>query len=385
MEKQEIKARPFHVLIPASGCGKRLGEALPKQYLKIGGKSILRHTLEKFLLCRNLGSIWVIIDPKHADLYHEAVTGLDLPPPINGGSERNISIYNGLKSLSHLKNEDKILIHDAVRPFVKPDDIAKIDEALNDGPAATLAIPVQDTLRRYDDIIDRTDIWSVQTPQGFHYGIIKKAHEQGQDLNVTDDTALVSALGIPVKMVQGSKSNFKITTPEDLEMAALLMDTSETRTGTGFDVHAFEKGRKLILCGIEIAHEYGLKGHSDADVGLHALTDAILGAIGEGDIGSHFPPSNDQFKNMDSAVFLQKAHDLVKNKNASIQNVDVTLICEEPKIGPHRERMRERMAQILGIETARVSVKATTSEGLGFTGRKEGIAAQAIATLKVRT
>jgi 2-C-methyl-D-erythritol 4-phosphate cytidylyltransferase / 2-C-methyl-D-erythritol 2,4-cyclodiphosphate synthase len=381
------KNREFHVIVAAAGQGSRMGAYLPKQYIKIAGKTLLAHTLQNIMSWQGVCSVQVVIDPEHADLYHEAVSGLGLPPPITGGKQRKNSINNALNNVSHLKNEDIVLVHDAARPFTRPEDVQNLLSALDTHRAASLASPVSDTLRRDQQVIDRTGLWALQTPQAFHYGDLKQAHASESDAH-TDDTSLLSAMGINVKIVPGSRTNFKITETEDLVMAeALLNRNTETRTGFGYDVHAFEKAptrRKLMLCGVAIPHQVSLEGHSDADVGLHALTDAILGAIGAGDIGHHFPPSDMQFKNMDSAVFLEKSVDMLADKGGTILNLDVTLICEAPKIGPHRDAMVARIAQIARIDASRVNVKATTTEKLGFTGRGEGIAAQAVATVRLR-
>ncbi len=382
------KTQNFSVLIAAAGQGTRCGGFVPKQYRILAGKSLLRHTVEAFLGLPGLDDIRVIIDPEHADLYHEAVKGLDLPDFVSGSNSRKNSIFNGLKSFSNLTNEDIVLIQDAARPLVQGVDIMAVVDALAENEATSLATPIADTLRYEHDgsPIDRNGLHALQTPQGFHYGVIKKAHEQADpDKEYTDDTGLVSALGVAIKLVPGHKSNFKITTEDDWEMAEKLLGPDETRTGMGFDVHAFaDTGDKTVrLCGVSVPHERPLAGHSDADVGLHALTDAILGSIAAGDIGQHFPPSNDNYKDMDSAIFLSKAMELLNEKGGSVLNLDITLICEEPKIGPHREAMEQRIAEIIAIDPSRVSVKATTSEKLGFTGRGEGIAAQAIATVRL--
>ncbi|MCF8495378.1 MAG: bifunctional 2-C-methyl-D-erythritol 4-phosphate cytidylyltransferase/2-C-methyl-D-erythritol 2,4-cyclodiphosphate synthase [Alphaproteobacteria bacterium] len=380
--------RPYHVIIPAAGQGTRLKNALPKAYARIGGKAILRHTLENVLSWPGLISVRVAIDPTHDALYRDAVSGLTLPPPLDGGKDRKNSVYNALKSIINVKSEDIILIHDAARPLVEWDSVQELLDALDTHRTATPAVPVADTLRQETgDFVNREGLWAIQTPQAFRYGDLIHAHEHAPPGAYTDDTALVSAMGIPVKLVPGARSNIKITTPEDLRMAERLLGiTYETRTGTGFDVHAFEAaptGRPLMLCGITVPHSRALAGHSDADVALHALTDALLGALGAGDIGQHFPPSNPAFKDMDSALFLQKALDMLRDKGGTIQNLDLTLICEDPKIGPHRAAMKTRIAEICRVDEDRVNVKATTTEGLGFTGRREGIAAQAVATVRL--
>ena len=378
----------FHLIIAAAGRGERLGSALPKQYVKLNGKPILRHTLENALRWNGLKSVHVIIDPEHSDLYHDAVKGLDLPEPFHGGKARKDSINNAVNNLYDLKNEEIILVHDAARPLTNLTDVTNLLGAIKTGKAASLAAPVTDTLRKGQDIISRDGLWALQTPQAFYYGDLKNAHAQAaNDQTYTDDTSLVSAIGIEVQMVEGSRSNIKITTADDLTLVqALLNANSETRTGMGFDVHAFEKtktDRRLILCGIDVPHDFALAGHSDADVGLHAITDALLGTIGEGDIGTHFPPSNNAYKDMDSAIFLRHAIKLLEQRGGAILNLDLTLICEAPKIGPHAARMKARIAEITGIDISRVSIKATTTEKLGFTGRGEGIAAQAVATVRI--
>lgn len=384
------------VLIAAAGSGQRLGGDLPKQYRKIAGKTILRHAIDCFLAAgfseKQMG---VVIDPAHKALYDEAVRGLDLRSVSYGDKTRNKSVYNGLLSFIYAKDKDKILIHDAARPFLRPVEIDKLLSALEQQyQAATLAVPVADTLRYGEQAnkpilgktVDRNELWAVQTPQGFHYGALMEAYGQIEpSRNYTDETSLVSDCGIDVAIVEGHRQNFKITTQDDLELAARLMTGAgtnmETRTGAGFDVHAFTDGNSVRLCGVDIPHDRKLSGHSDADVGLHAITDALLGAIAAGDIGSHFPPSGPQWKGMESSVFLEKAVALVKEKGGRITHIDLTLICEAPKIGPHREAMQARVAEICGLSPDRISIKATTTEGLGFTGRKEGIAAQAIATV----
>ncbi|MCB9980909.1 MAG: 2-C-methyl-D-erythritol 4-phosphate cytidylyltransferase [Rhodospirillales bacterium] len=385
----------FHVLIASAGTGSRLGDAaVPKQYLEIHRKAVLRYSIETFLSMPTCVSLQVIIGANDAELYHDAVRGLELPKPIIGSDKRNKSIFNGLKEISKVKNEDIILIHDAARPCVHPQEITGLLHALQTHRAATLACPISATLRRADannmaaDQISRDGLWAIQTPQGFRYEDLLKAHETADPrINATDDTNLVSAIGIPVKLVEGSAVNIKITYPQDLTMAEkILAPKTVPLTGLGFDVHAFDKSHPgpVRIGGIDIDHDHALKGHSDADVALHALTDAILGAIGEGDIGRHFPPSDDAFKNMDSSLFLKKALELMYAQSAHLNNIDLTIICEVPKIGPHAGPMRTRLAQLTGLPENRINIKATTSEGLGFTGRREGIAAQALVSISVK-
>ena len=387
-KNKKEKTRGFHLLIPAAGSGTRMGQGLPKQYRKICGKTVLRHTIERFFRIPGLESVRVIIDPAHADLYHDAVKGLDIAPFIPGGKTRKESVYNGINAIPDLKNEDLILIHDAARPLVSREDIGALLAKLESARAVTLAVPVTDTLRRSsNETVDRRGLWAIQTPQGFQAGPLLKAHEQCKgDGSFTDDAGLASAAGIEVAIVEGSARNFKITTEEDFNMAeTLLRAQTQTRSAQGFDVHAFAAGKaaSIRLGGIDIPSDRALKGHSDADVALHALTDALLGTIAAGDIGTHFPPSDPQWAGAESAVFLQHAARLMAEKGGEIRNLDLTLIAEEPKIGPYRAAMQARIAALLDIPADKVSVKATTTEGLGFTGRKEGIAAQAIATISL--
>lgn len=384
-QQAQNPAPPFSVLIVAGGSGTRLGGPVPKQYQTIGGQSILRHTIEKFRACPSCQAIRVVIHPDHRAWYAESVAGLDLAEPALAGKERFESVYNGLESISNLNNEDIILIHDAARPFVTREEIEETARAVQAHQAASLAAPVSDTLRHQDGhYVDRQGLWAMQTPQGFRYGLIMQAHKQADPAaGYTDDTAMVAALGTAVQMVRGGRHNFKITTAEDMAMAQEIMraqNSYETRIGSGFDVHAFDEprdGTLVRLCGVDIPHSAPLKGHSDADVGLHALTDALLGAVGGGDIGQHFPPSDAQWRGVDSAVFVEKSVDMIGKSGGQIVNIDLTIICEKPKIGPQREAMRARVAEICGIDPSRVNIKGTTTEKLGFTGRGEGIAAQA--------
>ncbi len=377
---------PFHVLIPAAGSGTRTGAGIPKQYKKVAGKALLRHTIEKFVSIQGLKTLRVIIDPSHILLYKEAVEGLDLPPPVMGAATRKQSVYNGIASFKANEQDDLVLIHDAARPFVSEDSIKTLLTEMQKSPAATLAAPVADTLVDAEyKVVDRDTVNAVQTPQAFKISLLKRAHEQFRnDDKFTDDAGLVAAIGEPITLVAGSRENFKVTTAEDMVMAEKILTASrETRTGFGYDVHAFDPtpAEKIRLGGIDIPYSKKLLGHSDADVILHALTDALLGCIGEGDIGQIFPPSDQKWKNADSAIFITEAVKRVKAKDGQIIHADITLIAEEPKIGPHREKMIARIAELLGIAPNRVGLKATTSEGLGFTGRKEGMVAQAVASV----
>jgi 2-C-methyl-D-erythritol 4-phosphate cytidylyltransferase / 2-C-methyl-D-erythritol 2,4-cyclodiphosphate synthase len=376
----------FHVLIPAAGSGTRTGASLPKQYTTIGGKMVLRHTIEKFLPIQGLNSLRVIIDAQHRALYDQAVQGLSLPDPVVGGATRKQSVAHGLSALKGQDENDIVLIHDAARPFIQVEQIESILQAMQTAKAATLAAPVADTLvdRSYNRL-DRNTLRIVQTPQAFRIGLLQQAHETFKDDDrFTDDAGLIAETGVDITLVEGSHENFKITSAGDMRMAEkLLTQATETRTGMGYDVHEFEPSPNglIRLGGIDIPHPEKLKGHSDADVILHALTDALLGTIGEGDIGQLFPPSDMQWKNADSEIFLKEAARRIAAKGGKIINADITVICETPKIGPHRESMQKRISDILGLTPSRIGLKATTSEGLGFTGRREGIVAQAVATV----
>ncbi len=392
MPKQPDQNQKFHALIVAAGRGARMANETPKQYMKIAGKTILRHAAEALQTHSACKSVRIVIHPDDAKSYHAAVNGLEIEPYTIGSNSRNLSVFNGLKSFSNIPDDELILIHDAARPCLTHAEIDDLLDALESSRAATLAIPLSGTITRAQDThtgeaLNRENLWNLQTPQAFRYGDILKAHELAlPNETYTDDTTLVSAIGIPVKLVTGKTTNIKITHAEDFEMAETILNTkAETRTGMGFDVHGFDESKSgsIRLCGIDIPHTKALKGHSDADVGLHALTDAILGAIGQGDIGRHFPPSDNTFKNMDSAIFLEKAMQMLRDEGGALINADLTLICEQPKITPHAENMRARIAEICAVTKNRINIKATTTETLGFTGRGEGIAAQAIVTISL--
>ncbi|HNB25850.1 MAG TPA: bifunctional 2-C-methyl-D-erythritol 4-phosphate cytidylyltransferase/2-C-methyl-D-erythritol 2,4-cyclodiphosphate synthase [Alphaproteobacteria bacterium] len=375
------------VLIVAAGSGQRFGGALPKQYQTLAGKPLLRHCLETFAAHPGVTGIQVAINPDHRDLYDQATQGLPrLLAPIPGGASRQDSVLNGLERLA-AEQPDLVLIHDAARPLIDADIISRTIAALQKQRAVLVAVPVFDTIKReknghVGDTVDRRDLWRAQTPQAFHFQDILAAHRRFAGRELTDDAALAEAAGIPVMFVQGSERNFKVTTQEDMERAERMIGGQmEFRTGNGFDVHKLIKGDGVTLCGVRIPCEFALEGHSDADVALHALTDAVLGAIGAKDIGAHFPPTDPKWRGAASWKFLDHAAKLVAARGGRIAHCDVTIICEKPKVGPHRDAMVARVAEILGIAADRVSVKATTTEKLGFTGRGEGIAAQATATV----
>jgi len=385
-------------IIVAAGRGVRAGAGGPKQYRPLAGTAILARAAQVFLVHSRVDGVRVVIHRDDDDLYAEAMGDLLSHPklltPVHGGAERQDSVRLGLESLAGLAPE-KVLIHDAARPFIDAATISRVIEALDRAPGAIAALPVFDTLKRAGPgeapVIESTQprdrLWRAQTPQGFAFDAILAAHRASAGKALTDDAAVAEAAGLETVLVNGSPDNMKITQAEDFGMAELLLNRKKTmhefRTGQGFDVHGFEPGGAVILCGVEIPHEAKLKGHSDADAGLHALTDAILGAIGAGDIGDHFPPSDPQWKGAPSRLFLEKACALVREAGGDIVHCDVTIICEAPKIGPHRRTMRETLAEIMEIAPERVSVKATTTEELGFTGRREGIAALATATVRL--
>ncbi len=380
-------------LIVAAGSGERFGGERPKQYLSLAGRPLLRHAVEAFLGHPAVAAVQVVYQPAHRPLYDEATAGLDLPEPVPGGATRQESGRLGLERLACWPGgpPTTVLIHDAARPLVDAGTISRVLAALERAPAALAAVPVFDTLKRGEGghiagTVDRTGLWQAQTPQGFHFQTILDAHRRLAGAALTDDAAVAEQAGLSVALVPGSPDNIKVTTPDDLDRAHRLLGASvpvfaDVRTGFGFDVHRFTEGDRVMLCGVPVPHSHRLEGHSDADVALHALTDAILGAIGAGDIGSHFPPSEPRWRGVDSAVFLCHAAELVRARGGVIGHVDVTLICERPKVGPHRAAMVARLAGLLGLAEDRVSVKATTTERLGFTGREEGIAAQAVATI----
>ena len=384
------------VIIVAAGRGSRASgdSAIPKQYRVLAGKAVLARSVEVFRRNCETARIVVVVHSDDVDLATAALAETAGSVVFAfGGATRQESVAAGLRALA-ADPPDHVLIHDAARPFVSAELVARAIDGLGQHQALLPVLPVADTLKRARDgqvtgTVDRAGLYAAQTPQAFDYSLISKAHRKAVAegrRDFTDDVALVEWCGAPVHTVEGEAGNIKLTTQSDFELAEARLHraggtVTEIRTGTGFDVHEFGDGDAVILCGVRIPHDRSLVGHSDADVGLHALTDALLGAIGDGDIGTHFPPSDPQWKGASSDRFLKHAADLVRQRNGRIVNVDVTLLCEAPKIAPHRPAMCARMADILSIEPSRVSVKATTMEGLGFVGRREGIAAQAIATV----
>ncbi len=372
-------------LIVAAGRGERLPGDRPKQYRPVAGRAVLRRSVEPFLAHPAIDRVQVVFNRDDVALYDDAVADLDLPTPVAGGETRQESVRLGLVAIADFVPA-KVLIHDGARPIVPPVLIGRVVAALDDNPAVCPALPVTDTLKRAADgaiagTVDRRDLWRAQTPQGFHYDAIFDAHKSVTGVH-TDDAAVAEAAGVPVTLVDGAEENIKITTEDDLARASRwLAAADETRVGSGFDVHRFGPGDGVRLAGMTIAHDLALAGHSDADVVLHAVTDAILGALGAGDIGEHFPPSDPAWRDADSRQFVEHALALLAARDGRLTHIDITIICERPKISPHRTAMVASLADILGVPAARVSVKATTTEGLGFTGRGEGIAAQATVTM----
>jgi 2-C-methyl-D-erythritol 4-phosphate cytidylyltransferase / 2-C-methyl-D-erythritol 2,4-cyclodiphosphate synthase len=376
-------------LVVAAPPGTRLGGERPKQYRILAGQALLRHSVERMAAHPRIDGVRVVFHPADRDLYDAAVAGLDLLQPVPGGAARQDSARLGLESLEALA-PSRVLIHDAARPFIGHVVIDRVLDALGEAPGAVPALPIADTVKRGEngfitDTLDRAGLWRVQTPQGFDYRAILAAHRSVAGMELTDDAAVAEHAGLAVRLVEGAEANFKVTTTEDFLRAEKLAtpNSGDYRTGQGFDVHAFGPGDHIWLCGLKVPHDRGLVGHSDADVGLHALTDAILGALGAGDIGMHFPPGDPKWRNAPSHLFLRHAADLVAQAKGRIVHVDVTLICEAPRVGPHRAAMVARVAEILGLSPDRVSIKATTTEKLGFLGRGEGMGAQAIATLQL--
>jgi 2-C-methyl-D-erythritol 4-phosphate cytidylyltransferase/2-C-methyl-D-erythritol 2,4-cyclodiphosphate synthase len=372
------------VLIVAAGKGERAGTELPKQYERLAGKPMLRRTVEAFAGY----PVQVVIGAGQQDIAARALDGLALAAPVTGGATRQQSVRLGLEALAK-DAPDFVLIHDAARPLISRKVIDAVIAALQAGADGALPmVAASDTLRRRDAdkrwiLVDRQNLYRAQTPQGFVYAKILQAHRDHATEDVTDDVALAELAGLKVEMVEGEEKNIKVTRKEDFALAEQMMSSGDVRSASGYDVHKFTDGDHIWLCGLKIPHTHALEGHSDADVGLHAITDALLGCIGEGDIGQHFPPTDDRWKGAASWKFLDHAAGLVRAKGGVINHVDVTIICERPKVGPHRDAMKAKIAEILEIEPSRVSVKATTTEGLGFTGRREGIAAQAIATVQL--
>lgn len=380
-------------IIVAAGRGLRAGPGGPKQYRMMGGRTVIAHTLDAFCHHAGIEAVQPVCHADDAEAFTAAAAGLVHLPPVPGGATRQDSVRAGLRAIAALK-PDIVLIHDAARPFVSRDLITRAIEAARTTGAAVPGIAVSDTIKEVDasgrvvGTPARANLRIAQTPQAFRFDAILAAHEkaarEGRD-DFTDDAALAEWAGLTVTTFEGDALNMKLTTPEDFarEEARLAASLGDIRMGTGYDVHAFGPGNHLMICGVSVPHDKGFLAHSDGDVGLHALVDAILGALADGDIGAHFPPSDPKWKGASSDRFLEDAVRRVRERGGRIASLEVTMICERPKIGPHRDAMRKRISEISGVPVARVAVKATTSERLGFTGREEGIAATASATIRL--
>ncbi|ASK87548.1 bifunctional 2-C-methyl-D-erythritol 4-phosphate cytidylyltransferase/2-C-methyl-D-erythritol 2,4-cyclodiphosphate synthase [Sphingorhabdus sp. SMR4y] len=375
-----------HALIVAAGVGARSGLDRPKQFETIAGKPMIRHSVERLSSHPGIDQIWIVVAKGQEAFVDQALAPLSSCKIVIGGATRQQSVYNGLTEIRRAGGGKYVLVHDAARPFVPDIVVDQLLERLKSAPAVIPILPCVDTMvqldrDQLDRTVDRNSLWRVQTPQAFDFPKLVAAHENysgGKD--ASDDAQIFQAAGHAVSTVAGDEALKKYTLPADFAAKGSEY-MAQTRTGMGFDVHRLAAGEELWLGGVKIDHDKGLAGHSDADVLLHALTDALLGTIAAGDIGDHFPPSDPQWRGAASSRFLEHAAALVAGRGGQIQNVDMTIICEAPKIKPHRDAIREKIASLLKLDQNQVSVKATTTEGLGFTGRKEGIAAQAIATI----
>jgi 2-C-methyl-D-erythritol 4-phosphate cytidylyltransferase/2-C-methyl-D-erythritol 2,4-cyclodiphosphate synthase len=380
-------------IVVAAGRGLRAGGDVPKQYRAIAGEPVIRPSLARFASHPAIDAVQPVIHPNDEAMFRAATVGLDLMPAVHGGATRQGSVRAGMEALA-ARQPDIVLIHDAARPFLSDALVARaIDAGLASG-AAVPAVAVADTVKKIDaagsivETVDRTHLRLVQTPQAFAFPALLEAHRRaaaaGRE-DFTDDAALAEWAGHRVSIFEGESGNVKLTTNDDFARAEVLRlaALSDVRTGNGFDVHAFVDGDHVMLAGIRIPHSRGVTGHSDADVALHALVDAILGALADGDIGQHFPPSDPQWKGASSDRFLAFACERVRARGGVIAHLDVTVVCEAPRVSPHRDEMRARIAAIAGISATRVAIKATTSEKLGFTGRGEGIVAMATATVRL--
>ncbi len=381
-----------YAILAAAGRGSRFGGSVPKQYRMLAGRPVLRHAAEALLRGGGLSGLIVAIGSEDRALYDAAMAELPLLPPVVGGIERQDSVLAALEALAPFDPE-VVLVHDGARPLLSPELATRVLAALDGADGAITALPLTDTVKRAGDAgeiaatLNRSGLWRAQTPQGFRFPQFLAAHRRHRGAGLSDDAQVAENAGMRVRLVMGSEENQKITVEEDLARAERLLCArcSDLRTGFGFDVHRFGPGDHVMLCGVRVPHGRGLIGHSDADVGLHSLADAVLGAIAAGDIGVHFAPEDARWKDADSGQFLRHAVELVHARGGLVRHLDVTLVCEAPRIGPYRRAMAERIAALAGLDAGRVSVKATTSEGLGFTGRGEGIAAQALATVGLPT
>jgi 2-C-methyl-D-erythritol 4-phosphate cytidylyltransferase/2-C-methyl-D-erythritol 2,4-cyclodiphosphate synthase len=387
------KSQRTAVVLVAAGRGLRAGAGGPKQYREIGGVPVIFRAMETFSRHPDVFAVQPVVNTDDSAMFTAAVAGLKHEAPTNGGATRQASVLAGLEALAKHK-PDIVLIHDAARPFVSAGVISRSIEAATRTGAAIPVVPVTDTIKvtgesgNVEDTPDRARLRIAQTPQSFCFDVILEAHRRAAKdgrSDFTDDAAIAEWAGLTVATFEGDVANMKLTTPEDFvrEEARLASLLGDIRTGTGYDVHAFGEGDHVMICGVRVPHTKGFLAHSDGDVGLHALVDAILGALADGDIGSHFPPTDARWKGAPSDQFLKYAIERVTQRGGRVANLEVTMICERPKIGPLRDTMRARIANISGVDISRVAVKATTSERLGFTGREEGIAATASATIRL--
>lgn len=377
-----------HALIVAAGQGERSGLDLPKQFAKVNGQAMVSHSVASFLNHPNIAKTWVVIGPGQEQQLHDALAGLQDYAVVIGGATRQDSVRNGLSAIAAAGGTKNVLIHDAARPFLSSAMIDSLISSLAEEAAAIPVLPTIDTTINVANgyavsTVDRGTLWRVQTPQAFDFEKLVQAHSQWPaNKGATDDAQVFKAAGHQIAVVEGDEALNKYTTASDFAEQS-EENMTQIRTGMGFDVHQLAAGEELWLGGLRIDHDKGLVGHSDADVLLHALTDALLGAAGAGDIGDHFPPSDPKWRGASSDKFVEFAASVIKEKGGRINNVDMTVICEAPKIKPHREAMRQNIAKMLNVSVDQVSVKATTTERLGFTGRGEGIAAQAVATISM--
>lgn len=383
----ELNKAPYKykavALIVAGGRGERSGLSEPKQYHYINGRAVLAHCVDILLSHSAIDEVFVVIHPDDDALFQAAMGERNIAPPIYGGTTRRASVWAGLQAIAAAGGAEHVLIHDAARPFVDEAVLERLLTSLHTDLAAIPVLPIVDSLVRNGQNENREGLMRVQTPQAFHFKSIFSAHNLWTGPEPTDDAEIARAAGIRVLEVAGDEKLRKLTLPSDFSWASQQVSKMISRTGLGFDVHAFCEGQSIWLGGVNIPHDRGLAGHSDADVTLHALTDAILGALAEGDIGDHFPPSDPQWLGAPSSIFLEYARDLVAKKHGVIDHVDLTIICEKPRIGMHRENIKLNIARLLTIDASKVSVKATTTEKLGFTGRQEGIACQAVTTIRL--
>lgn len=384
------------VVIVAGGAGFRAGGELPKQYQLIGGKPVIWWTLKAFAEHPGISHVQTVIGAGHENLFAAAIGDLRVAPPVVGGATRQDSCRIGVAACSSA-GVKRVLIHDAARPFVSADLISHVIAELERSESVIPGLPIADTIKHapgglVERTVDRQSMWSIQTPQGFDLAIILAAHTKAHEQNLlglTDDAAVAEKFGIKVRVIAGRTENRKLTTAEDVHEADRILtamansERLDVRVGQGIDFHEFEAGDGVVLCGVKIPHDKKLKGHSDADAAMHALTDAILGALGEGDIGSHFPPSDPQWKGAASSIFLKKAVDLMTSRNGIIANVDITILAETPRVGPHIEAMKTLLSPLLHLSKDRIAIKATTTEQLGAIGRREGLAAFAMATVRL--